>query len=173
MTTQKASLDERYALLVAQKADLRVESPISGQVATWDVAGLLGNRPVERGQALLSVADTAGPWQLELLVPDRRIGHVKSAQQKLAPQLDVTFMLATDPARSYQGRVKQVAMTSEVEPEIGAAVKVDVSIERSALAEPRPGATVVARIHCGRRSLGYVWLHEVWEFIQSRILFRL
>jgi hypothetical protein len=41
------------------------------------------------------------------------------------------------------------------------------------VAEPRPGATVVARIHCGRRALGYVWLHEVWEFIQSRVLFRL
>ena len=52
-------------------------------------------------------------------------------------------------------------------------VKVDVAIDRGALTEPRPGATVIARIHCGRRSLGYVWLHEVWEFIQTRILFRL
>ncbi len=173
LTTEKASLDERYSLLIAQKADLRVVSPIDGQVATWDVAGLLGNRPVERGQALLSVADTAGPWQLELLVPDRRIGHVKSAQQSLAKQLDVSFLLATDPAHSYQGHVKQVAMTSDVEPEAGAVVKVDVSIDRSALAEPRPGATVIARIHCGRRSLGYVLLHEVWEFIQTRVLFRL
>jgi multidrug efflux pump subunit AcrA (membrane-fusion protein) len=173
LTTEKASLDERYALLTAQKADLRVVSPIDGQVATWDVAGLLGNRPVERGQALLSVADTAGPWQLELQVPDRKIGHVKIAQQEGNQPLKVSYLLATDPAHSYQGRVKQVAMTSEVEPEVGAVVKVDVEIDRSNLNEPRPGATVVARIDCGRRPLGYVWLHEVWEFIQSRILFRL
>ena len=85
LTTEKASLEERYGLLVAQKADLRVVSPIDGQVATWDVSGLLGNRPVERGQALLSVADTAGPWQLELLVPDRRIGHVKQRPAKPGP----------------------------------------------------------------------------------------
>jgi hypothetical protein len=150
-----------------------VTSPNDGQVATWDVAGLLGNRPVQRGQALLSVADTAGPWELELFVPDRRIGHVKLAQQQLASPMAVSFLLATDPAHSYTGRVRQVAMTSEVEPEVGAAVKVEVDVDRSALADPRPGASVVARIHCGRKSIGYVWLHEVWEFIQSRILFRL
>ncbi|RIK74157.1 MAG: hypothetical protein DCC67_16955 [Planctomycetota bacterium] len=34
------------------------------------------------------------------------------------------------------------------------------------------GADVKAKIHCGRASIGYVWFHEVWEFIQSRILFR-
>jgi hypothetical protein len=33
----------------------------------------------------------------------------------------------------------------------------------------RPGATVVARIHCGRRSLGFVWLHEFWEAIRLRL----
>jgi hypothetical protein len=34
------------------------------------------------------------------------------------------------------------------------------------------GADVKAKIHCGRAPIGYVWFHELWEFIQSRILFR-
>jgi hypothetical protein len=34
------------------------------------------------------------------------------------------------------------------------------------------GADVKAKIHCGRAAIGYVWFHELWEFIQSRILFR-
>ncbi|HEX6960920.1 MAG TPA: hypothetical protein VF175_03580, partial [Lacipirellula sp.] len=33
------------------------------------------------------------------------------------------------------------------------------------------GADVKAKIHCGREPIGYVLFHEVWEFIQSRILF--
>jgi hypothetical protein len=33
----------------------------------------------------------------------------------------------------------------------------------------RPGATVVARVHCGRRSLAYVWLHEFWEAVRLRL----
>ena len=34
------------------------------------------------------------------------------------------------------------------------------------------GAEVSAKIDCGRRSLGYVWFHDVLEFIQTKILFR-
>jgi hypothetical protein len=34
------------------------------------------------------------------------------------------------------------------------------------------GADVKAKIHCGRAAIGYVWFHDLWEFIQSRILFR-
>ncbi len=35
------------------------------------------------------------------------------------------------------------------------------------------GAGVSAKIDCGRRSLGYSWFHDVIEFIQSKVLFRL
>ena len=37
----------------------------------------------------------------------------------------------------------------------------------------RPGADVMAKIYCGRRSLGYVWFHDVINFIHSRVLFKL
>lgn len=33
------------------------------------------------------------------------------------------------------------------------------------------GADVKAKIYCGREPVGYVLFHELWEFIQSRILF--
>jgi len=32
-------------------------------------------------------------------------------------------------------------------------------------------ATVVSRIHCGRRSIGYVWFHSFWELFQKKVLF--
>jgi hypothetical protein len=35
-----------------------------------------------------------------------------------------------------------------------------------------PGAEVTAKIYCGRRPLGYVLLHDVFEFIEARVLFR-
>jgi hypothetical protein len=34
------------------------------------------------------------------------------------------------------------------------------------------GADVKAKIHCGREPVGYVLFSDLWEFIQSRILFR-
>ena len=35
----------------------------------------------------------------------------------------------------------------------------------------RPGATVVARVQCGRASLGYVWLHDLWDAVRSWLVF--
>jgi hypothetical protein len=35
----------------------------------------------------------------------------------------------------------------------------------------RPGAAVDAKIHCGKRAIGYVWFHDAIEYLQSRVIF--
>jgi hypothetical protein len=35
----------------------------------------------------------------------------------------------------------------------------------------RAGARVTARIHCGSRSIGYVWLHDFIDFVRTSLLF--
>ena len=40
---------------------------------------------------------------------------------------------------------------------------VKVAIDKGDLDYLRPGADVMAKIHCGRRSLGYVWFHDVYQ----------
>ena len=60
-----------------------MRSPVAGQVITWDLYNRLNQRPVERGQLLLQIADPENEWQLELKVPDDRIGHVIRAQNAL------------------------------------------------------------------------------------------
>ena len=30
----------------------------------------------------------------------------------------------------------------------------------------RPGATVMAKVHCGQTSVGYAWFHDVIAFVQ-------
>jgi multidrug efflux pump subunit AcrA (membrane-fusion protein) len=183
-----ASLVQQQKILRAQRLDLELHSPIDGTVLTWNAKDLLAARPVARGQALLTVADMNGPWVLELQVSDNRIGHVLEAQQREAeareaeareaPQgttaeLPVSFLLATGPGVSYNGKVARVALSTESDKTTGATVLVTVGFNRAEIPpeQLRPGATVMARIHCGRRSLGYVWLHELWETIQSRLLF--
>ena len=173
LTTEQRSLQQRFDLLTQQQSDLKVVSPIEGQVLTWDVSELLEDRPVTHGQALLTVADTTGPWVLEILLPDKRIGYVRASRQELKPDLDVSFILATDPGHARVGKIKDVALSAEIDEELGSTVLITVAIDHEQVAELRPGATVIAKIDCGRRSLGYVWLHEFIAFVQSRILFRL
>jgi hypothetical protein len=168
-----ASLKTQLELYERKREQLLVRSGVAGQVVTWDVENLLKHRPVERGQMLLSVADVDGDWELEVRMPEDRLGHIAAAQAALGQQLPVTFILATQPGVSYQGTLREVHQRAEVRGDEGNVVLVRVAIDRTQLPQLRRGATVIAKVHCGRRALGYVWFHDLWEFVQSRILFRL
>ena len=155
-----------------------MRSPISGTVLTWNVRELLAARPVTRGQVLLTVADLTGPWVLEIRVPDDRIGHVLAAEEAQKRLTTVRrWSVVHRGHRTGRGRdaghIKRIALATETDKTAGATVLVTAAFDRAAIPanELRPGATVVAKIHCGRRSLGYVWLHQLWETIQSRVLF--
>lgn len=226
LTAQLAELRERisslkveYAVLKQQLAELTVRSPIDGVVTTWDVRRLLENRFVRQGQRILEVADPDQDWELELHVPEDRMGHVTRAQnqryeqlrarlhqlalerlraevpdlpeeeaaaeadrqvrqiadeelraalQELTgadwdDQLDVTYVLATDPGTRHAGKVKQMHLYAEVRGEEGNTVRVKVAIDKNELRPEhlRQGAAVTAKIDCGKRSIGYVWLHDL------------
>ena len=162
-----AGLVGQQAILDEQQRNLTIRSPIAGQAITWNLEQLLAARPVQRGQALLSVADLEGPWVLELHVADDRAGHVLAARDAISPELDVDFVLPSDPGRKYRGRVIEIAPSTEVDAKQESSVLVTVAFDKHSVPALRPGATVVARIHCGRRSLGYVWLHDLYDYVQS------
>jgi hypothetical protein len=163
-------IEAQLTIVRQQQADLDLQSPLAGAVITWDAARQLSGRPVKRGDALLTVADLSGPWELLLDVPDRRAGHVLAAAANDA-ELPVTFQLGTDPGKPRTGHVAAISPATELSAESGPAVRVTASLDEAAASQLRPGATVVAQIHCGRRSLGYVWLHELLETVRSRLFF--
>jgi len=166
-------LDMQFQLLMKKREQLEVRSPISGQVTTWNVDKQLLNRPVTKGQVLMTVANPDGPWEMEVYMPENRMGHITRARDTLGAYLPVEYVVATDPTKQCSGRIKSVNATAELHEEHGHAVWVLVDIDKSDLTDPRPGATTIAKVHCGHRPIGYVWLHEVYEFIQSRVLFNL
>jgi hypothetical protein len=151
-----------------QQAALAVTSPLDGIVITWDPERQLAGRPVQRGDSLLTVADTGGPWQLLLDVPDRSIGHVLAAR-KASDALPVRFQLGTNPGAVGQGTVASIAPATQLSAESRPAVRIVADLSEASTTHFRPGASVIARIQCGRRSLGYVWLHEIWESIRLRL----
>jgi len=167
-----ANLSNERALLQRDREQLVVASPIAGRVLSWDLGHRLVARPVERGEVLISVADLSADWQLELAVPDDRIGNILAAQQQLRPELPVTFRLSSDDREQHTGHVVEVSQTADVAAGADAArsptVTVKVAFDELALGESfrrelRPGVSARAQIACGRRSIGYVWLHDLWD----------
>jgi multidrug resistance efflux pump len=172
------SLEQQRKLYDTKKHDLEVRSPIDGVIVTWQVRDRLTLRPVEKGQSLMSIADKTGPWELEVHMPDDRLGHINRAAlaaKQAGRELTVDYILATDPGTRHYGTVKEIHEQAEVRGEAGNTVLVRVTIdpERHEKEELGAGATVTARIACGKQPLGYVWFHDVLAFIQSQILFRL
>ncbi|HLJ11279.1 MAG TPA: HlyD family efflux transporter periplasmic adaptor subunit, partial [Planctomycetaceae bacterium] len=165
------SLEQQHQMLNIQRDELVVRSPLDGQVVTWNVRQSLEARPVERGQILMQIADLSGPWVLEVEVADDRMGHVLAAREKFGPNLAVSFMLATEPGIVYQGAIEEVALATDVRPPEKAHVLITVGLDRAQISQKRPSATAVSRIHCGRRSVGFVWFHNLWEILQKKVLF--
>jgi multidrug efflux pump subunit AcrA (membrane-fusion protein) len=159
-------------LLKHEREGLLVTSPIAGRVLTWDVGQQLVARPVERGEVLVTVADLSSPWQLELEVPDDRIGYVLAARKSIKPELPVRFRLGSEERATHTGRLAEVCQTADVandkttrpRPTVLTKVDLDSSDSLASLgSELRPGVSARAQIECGRKSIGYVWLHDVWD----------
>ncbi len=165
------SLQRQYEIVQEQKSVLEVRSPIDGQVLTWNIKTLLEARPVQQGQLLATVASLRGAWVLELEVPGDRIADVLAAQKEFGRRVDVSFVLATDPGVVYRGQLEDLAPRVEIGEAEESVVLATVSIAGEEIPDLMPGATVVGKIYCGRRSLGYVWLHDLIQTVRWWILF--
>jgi multidrug efflux pump subunit AcrA (membrane-fusion protein) len=165
------NLRRELKLLHRERDTLMVTSPIAGRVLSWDLRHRLAARPVERGEVLVTVADLSADWQLELAVPDDRIGYVLAAQQELQRDLAVRYRLSSDDREEHHGRIAEISRTADVDSQGTAptpTVRVTVALDEhnsshAARSELRPGVSARAQIECGRRPLGYVWLHDVWD----------
>jgi hypothetical protein len=165
------SLERQLDIVRSRQAELKIASPIDGRVVTWDVARLLEARPVQRGQRLLTVVDPSGPWQLDLQIADDRAGHVRAAERESEAALDVSFLLATAPGTIYSDRIERVSGSSEPNERGERVVRATAVVAAGTIPQPKPGAIVEARIHCGRRALGYVWFHEMIDAVRRRLFF--
>jgi len=170
---QLRGLDQQHALLLEKQNRLIVRSPIAGRVATWNINRRLMLRPVAAGQILLNVADENGPWQLEVYLPESDIGHLELAKNDSDAPLPVDFLAVTEPSQEHRGEVHHVDAHAQLYDDYGQAVRVLVKIDRHDLPDTPAGATVRARVRCGDRSIGYVWLHRLVGFVYTRVLFRL
>ena len=164
--------ERQQSLLETREESLHVRSPIQGRVLSWDVEQLLRARPVRRGQILLTVANLEDPWVLELEIPDDQIADVTEALRARENPLTVRFILATAPEKRYEGVLEEVALATDVRSGSTPTVSAIVTPEnQDAMRLLRPGASVVAKIDCGRRSALYVMFRGLLRAIQTHILF--
>lgn len=179
LSAEERELEQKLAnsrreleLLQHERDQLVVASPIAGRVLNWDIGHELLARPVERGEVLITVADLSADWQLELDVPDDRIGYVLAAQHEMKPDLPVRFRLSSEERMEHDGRIAEVCQTANVSDDKAARPKPTIltkvafntpEVIKASGGDLRPGVSARAQIACGRRPLGYVWFHDIWD----------
>jgi len=173
---------EELKILEKRKTDLRRLSPIRGTVTTWDVKKVLNARPVVTGQVLMTIADPDGPWEIEVLMPEKRMRYLDYAFQNESKKdsegndyLDVEIILMTAPENKYMGKLYPpgIGRRAELDPEDGAVVKLRCKPNDDALLQisRRPGARVMADVKCGKRSVAFICFYEVVEWVRANVLF--
>ncbi len=163
---------EQHAIRVEEHHQREVRIPIRGQVTNWQVEEKLDDRHVQRGQYLMTVIDPTKQWHLELEMPDDEMGHLFDAAKESAGPLDVVFVLVSHPDREFRGQIHEIGQRVDVSAEDLAVVKIQVTIESDLPADAiREGTRLKAKIACGKRSIGYVLFNDLYETVQSKVLF--
>ncbi len=171
--TRKQTIESQLLLIKEKEEQLIRRSPISGIVMDWKLREKLMARPVVTGQVLVNVANPAGEWELELLMPEKRMKYLDDAIKKSGEPLPVDFILATNPSDNHTALLQQDAIhqRAELDPTDGPVVKLKVKLDSMERISRRPGAVVIADVTCGRANAAFVWFHEVIEWVQANVLF--
>ncbi len=177
---RRDTLNAELAIIQKKEELLEIRAPKDGQVVLqWDIEKTLLHRPVAIGQVVMTLVEMGADkeWELELSLPERRLGHVSAYRNENneTPQT-IEYVLAMNPEYIFEGTVIDIGQSTQVEGEDGTIVPVLVKIDRDELkasldGELRPGTTVTGDIHCGRSSLGYSWFHEAIQWVQYHLLF--
>lgn len=169
----KAIAEIHLNTLLSRRDDkLRIRASRSGIIPDFQLRQLLQDRPVRQGDHLFDIMDDQGAWHMELLVPEKRMGHILRALRERqergeSEELPAEFSLATQPDSQFRCRLTRVATRSTTDAEIGTAFElVAVANEGEQLPEKRIGAEVTVRIYCGQSTLAFRLFGDVVEFLQ-------
>jgi biotin carboxyl carrier protein len=170
---------ERDVLLQGSRNPRRtpVPAPLAGKLVTFDAQEQLLGKTVKPGDPLLRVARVQGPWEVELFLPEERVGPVREGLAAAERgELDVQLLLASHPHRTFRGVLGRDGLGGETTVRDGAVVlpaRVRLT-DRDLLTQldgMPVGVEVRAKIDCGRRPVGYVWFADLWEFVCEHVLF--
>jgi hypothetical protein len=153
------------------------------------------NREVKPSDPLLRLGAKDGPWEIELNIPQKHIGQVQKAFEAMrkkdpdkVPELDVDFLLRSDPTRVFKGKLSADKVAHEAnpnkeegsgaeaaEPVVLAVVRIEGNdiLDKNRLPPELllSGAEVHAKIRCGNKPMYYSLFYGVWEFIYEKIVF--
>ncbi len=172
---------------------------LNGNEREWTVLNSsfkeeLTNVTVKPSDKILWLGAKGGPWEIELKIPQKHLGHVLEAfHGDHKKELDVEFLLRSDPSRKFIGKLRLDKIGSEAlsnkedkdeaEPSVLAYVRIDNDgvnptdpnyIDKGSMLPPEmllSGVEVHAKICCDNHPMGVSLFYGVFEFLYEKVVF--
>ena len=171
----KIAEEQLKKLLDRREKKLKVIAPATGIIPDFKRLDILKDRPVQQGDHLFDVMNEKGEWHMELLVEEKRMGHLNRAREAKIKadgngQLEGEFTVVSLPESKFKCRLTTMATRSTIDPELGTAFElVGVAEENEAIPVQQIGTEVSTRIYCGECTLAYRLFGDVVEFVQRNM----
>ena len=172
----RAIAERQLAQLQKRKEEkLIIRAEADGRIPDFQFRQLLEYRPVRVGDHLFDIMNERGAWHMELLVEEKRMGHLLRAQRDLiaagkSPELDGEFKLASQAEKEFTCHLTKVATRSTTDSEMGTAFELTAEADDGQDLPPqRIGVEVTVHLYCGKTSLAYYCFGDVVEFVQKYI----
>lgn len=156
-----------------KREKLTIVAQADGRIPNFQLRQLLEDRPVRQGDHLFDIMNDNGEWHMELLVQEKRMGHILRAQRDATQKNESTdlpgrFTLATQPDAKFECRLTKVATRSTTDTELGTVFELNaVANEGQVLPEKRIGAEVTVKIYCGKSTAFYWCFGDVVDTVQK------
>ncbi len=156
-----------------KKEKLTIYAQADGRIPNFQLRQLLEDRPVRQGDHLFDIMNDNGAWQMELLLQEKRMGHILRAQREAtatnkSTELPGRFTMATQPDAKFECHLTKVATRSTTDTELGTVFEMNaVANEGQTLPEKRIGAEVTVKIYCGQSTLFYWCFGDVVDTAQK------
>ena len=183
LKSELTNLRQQQDVVHDQMKTLTINAPIDGTVVGWQLERRLLDRPVSRGNLLISIVDENGPWSLKLNIPDDDAGPVIESN-RASGESEIEFAVATLPSSTFRADMQSIStaarMDSQGQHVIDAKASVVIESNSNSTEDAfdtfdpsmmRSGADVTAKIKCGQRSILRSWFGDVFDFVHRNILF--
>lgn len=150
--------ENELAFLYEEKAKLTIKAREPGELTSWDIENRLQGRPVARGDLLLSTCDPNGEWELQVSIPEHRVGLVGDAlvqAQSTTGTVPIRFSLTSHPNVLMDGGLTWMA-DQATRNASGSNVVLSKASVLGNLPLKKEGALAHVTINCGR--VPAIWL---------------
>ncbi|MCC9645331.1 HlyD family efflux transporter periplasmic adaptor subunit [Rhodopirellula sp. JC740] len=160
------SIHQQLELIRQSKEQLVVRAENSGRVDAWRLNERLANRPLRRGDPLLSIIAETTDWVVDARIPQTRLQSVDSALQsdRLTAEVGTTWSSQLEMTGTAQRFGPIVPDPSDGTPSV---------VMRLALDQPpelgdQPLSEVPARVtlHCGQTPFGWMLVQDFVHWCQ-------